>query len=329
VTFSGDVTGVSASSVRLADTAGAAVPAALTCRNSAGSTVACAGAVRSVAVRPSAALLPGGTYSLSAGTGLAGSGGSTVTPSATSFRASTQEQENSLRASYAWAKAKSGSALGKSYLTESHKGATLTMSVSGTTVTWYTMTGPDQGKATVFVDGVRKGTVDNYSAGRSWKVARTVKGLSTKRHTLKIVVSGKKRAASRGTGVAVDAVRVGKTLKATPTVKATWQRSSSVSASGRAYSVANAAGASTSFTFRGTGVSWSTATAPTMGKAVVFVDGVRKATVDNYSAKAKWNVLRSVTGLSSSTHTVKVVALGTKRKASRGTDVVVDRWLVR
>jgi len=196
-------------------------------------------------------------------------------------------------------------------------------------VTWYTMTGPDQGTATVFVDGVRKGTVNNYTAARAWKVARTIKGLSAKRHALKIVVTGKKSPASKGTGVAVDAVRVGKTLKATPTVKATWRRASSASASGRAYSVASTAGASASFTFRGTGISWSTETAPTMGKAAVYVDGVRKATVDNYSAKAKWNVLRTVTGLSNATHTVKVVALGTKRKASRGTDVVVDRWLVR
>ena len=323
------MSGVSPATVRLVDAAGTAVPAALTCRNAAGTAVPCSGAVRSVAVRPSAALLPGGTYTLSVGTGLAGSGGSTVTPASKSFRASTKEQENSLRAGFTWAKAKSGSAIGKSYLTESHKGATLTMTVSGKKVTWYTMTGPDQGKATVFVDGVRKATVDNYSAARTWRVARTIKGLSAKRHTLKIVVTGKKSTASTGTGVVVDALRVGKTLKASPTAKATWRRAGSASASGRAYSLASAKGASTSFTFRGTGISWSTETAPTMGKAAIYVDGVRKATVDNFSAKAKWNVLRTVTGLSNSTHTVKVVALGTKRKASRGTDVVVDRWLVR
>ena len=329
VTFSGDVSGVSPTTVRLADATGTSVPAALTCRSAAGAAVPCSGAVRSVAVQPSAALLPGGTYSLVVGSGLSGSGGSAVTPASKAFRASTKEQENSLRAGFTWAKAKAGSAFGKSYLRESHKGATLTMTVSGTSVTWYTMTGPDQGKAAVFVDGVRKGVVDNYSSARSWRVARTVKGLSAKRHTLKIVVTGKKNASSRGAGVAVDAVRVGKTLKASPTVKATWRRAGSAKASGRAYSLASAAGASTSFTFRGTGISWSTETSPTMGKAAVYVDGVRRATVDNYSAKAKWNVLRSVTGLSDSTHTVKVVALGTKRKAARGTDVVVDRWLVR
>lgn len=329
VSFSGDVSGVSPSTVRLVDAAGASVAAALTCRDAAGTAVPCSGTVRSVAVRPSSALLPGATYSLSVGSGLSGSGGSAVTPASKSFRASTKEQENSLRAGFTWGKAKSGSALGKSYVTESHKGATLTLSVTGAKVTWYTMTGPDQGKATVFVDGVRKATVDNYSASRAWKVARTIKGLSAKRHTLKIVVTGTKRGASKGTGVVVDAVRVGKTLKATPTAKATWRRAGSTKASGRAYSLANAAGASTSFTFRGTGISWVTKTAPTMGKAAIYVDGVRKATVDNYSAKAKWNVLRSLTGLSDATHTVKVVTLGTKRKASRGTDVVVDRWLVR
>jgi hypothetical protein len=327
--FSGDVSGVSAATVRLVASTGTSVPAALSCRDSAGSVVACSGTVRSVGVRPAAALLPGASYTLSVGTGLSGSGDSAVTPASTSFRASTKEQENSLRAGFTWAKGKAGSAFGKSYLVESHRGATLTTAVRGTKATWYTMTGPDQGKATVFVDGVRKGTVDNYSAKRTWRVARTVKGLSATRHTLKIVVTGTKSRASTGTGVVVDAVRVGKTLKAAPTTKATWRRAGSAKASGRAYSVASAAGASTSFTFRGTGVSWSTETAPTMGKVAVYLDGVRKATVDNYSAKAKWNVLRSITGLSNTTHTVKLVALGAKRKASRGTDVVVDRWLVR
>ena len=37
--------------------------------------------------------------------------------------------------------------------------------------------GPDQGKAAVYVDGVKKATFDDYAAAKHLKVARAVKGL--------------------------------------------------------------------------------------------------------------------------------------------------------
>jgi hypothetical protein len=92
--------------------------------------------------------------------------------------------------------------------------------------------------------------------------------------------------------------------------------------------VARLAGATASFTFRGTSVSWSTRTGPAMGRAKVYVDGVLRATVDNHARRGAWNVRRTVAGLRDGTHTVRVVATGTKRKAAKGTGVVVDRWLV-
>ena len=64
-----------------------------------------------------------------------------------------------------------------------------------------------------------------------------------------------------------------------------------------------------------------------MGKAKVYVDGVLKTTVDNYGKRSGWNLRRTVTGLSDALHTVKIVVTG-KRRASAGTMVVVDRWLV-
>jgi hypothetical protein len=129
--------------------------------------------------------------------------------------------------------------------------------------------------------------------------------------------------------VALDAVRVGtrKVVK-NPAVTATWRRAASSSASGGAYAVEHLRGAATSFTFKGSSLTWVTATGPSMGKARVFVDGVLRTTVDNYATRARWGVRRTVAGLSAATHTVVVVVTGSKRKASAGTDVVVDRWLV-
>ena len=57
-------------------------------------------------------------------------------------------------------------------------------------------------------------------------------------------------------------------------------------------------------------------------------DGVLKLTVDSYAKKAGWNVRRSLTGLTDRVHTVTVKVTGTKRRASTGTTVAVDRWLV-
>jgi hypothetical protein len=303
------------------------VPVAGRCTDAAGSAVSCvSGAVRGASVQPTVRLIPGQTYVLQAsGTDTAGR----AAAASTTFRASTAEQENSLAAGYRWGVVKSAKAYGRSYLSAAAKGSALSTTFRGTSVTWYTMTGPGQGRATVYVDGVAKGTVNNWSAATRWHVARTVKGLKAGTHTLKVVVAGRKGAAGgTGTGVAFDAVKVGKKLTASPRSTATWSRLATASASGRYYAASAVKGSTAAFTFRGTSVTWLTARGPAMGKAKVYVDGVLKLTVDGYAKKAGWNVRRSLTGLTDRVHTVTVKVTGTKRRASTGTAVVVDRWLV-
>jgi bacillopeptidase F len=245
------------------------------------------------------------------------------------FRASTAEQETSSAAAYRWGVVKTAKAYGRSYLSATAKGSTLTTTFRGRAVTWYTMTGPGQGRATVFVDGVAKGKVNNWSTATSWHVARTVKGLKAGNHTLKVVVAGAKGATSgTGTAVAFDGLKVGKKLTASPRTTTTWSRVAGKAASGRAYAASAVTGSTAAFTFRGTSVTWVTARGPAMGKAKVYVDGVLKLTVDGYAKKAGWNVRRTLTGLGDRVHTVTVKVTGTKRRASTGTTVVVDRWLV-
>ncbi|MFA9432535.1 Ig-like domain-containing protein [Egicoccus sp. AB-alg2] len=79
------------------------------------------------------------------------------------------------------------------------------MQFRGTGVTWYGTKGPNAGTATVFVDGVNRGTVDLYASSAStgatvWRSPTLTDGL----HTIRIVVDGKKRAAATGTVVHVD-----------------------------------------------------------------------------------------------------------------------------
>jgi bacillopeptidase F len=324
--FSADVHGLSTATVRLVSALGAVSPETLTCTNAGGAAVPCtSGGVRAVSVVPTKALTPGQQYTFSVqGTDALGR---TVAGSQ-AFRASTDEQESSPAAVYGWAKVSSTKALGHSYFVENAKGATATVVFTGRTVTWLTTTGPTQGLAKVYVDGVRKAKVNNWSAATHWQVARTIKGLKAGTHRLKIVVTGRKgNAKGTGTDVVMDGVKVGKKLGRNAPVFS-WRHVSATTASAGGYAVSVKKGATASFTFRGTSLSWVSAKGPTMGKAKVYVDGVLKGTVDNYAKRSGFGLKRTFTGLADKVHTVKVVATGTKRKTSKGTSVVVDRWLV-
>jgi hypothetical protein len=324
--FSADVHGLSTATVRLVSASGTVSPETLTCTNAGGAAVACtSGAVRAVAVVPTKALTPGQQYTFSVqGTDALGR---TVAGSQ-AFRASTDEQESSPAAVYRWAKGRSAKALGHSYLVENAKGATATVAFTGRTVTWLTTTGPTQGRAKVYVDGVRKAKVNNWSAATHWQVARTIKGLKAGSHRLKVVVVGRKgNTKGTGTDVVLDGLKVGKKLVRNAPVF-TWRHVSASTASAGGYALSAKKGASASFTFRGTSLSWISARGPAMGKAKVYVDGVLKGTVDNYAKRSGFGLKRTFTGLADKVHTVKVVATGTKRKTSKGTSVVVDRWLV-
>jgi hypothetical protein len=328
------VTGLTTSSVLLRLVGGAAIPSALACADAAKVAVACdATSVRSATLIPATALVPGQHYEVvvnAAGavtvTDVAGNPAATKT---TAFRGALLNQESSAASSYRWKRVASTKALGGSYVVEHRAGATAAWTFTGTAVTWITATGPRSGRAQVWVDGVKKRAVNNYAAGAHWKVARSISGLSANAHTVKIVVLGRKGAkGATDTQVVVDGFKVGTTTTASPSLRLTWPRGTSTKASGGAFVRDDLAGASATFRFRGTGVTWVSATGPTFGKAAVFIDGKRVRRVDSWSATAKFKVARSFTGLTDTVHTIRVKVLGTHRTASSGNQVVVDGWRV-
>jgi GH25 family lysozyme M1 (1,4-beta-N-acetylmuramidase) len=77
----------------------------------------------------------------------------------------------------------------------------------GTGVEWATVRGPDQGRASIFLDGVLATTVDNYAAATSVQ-PRSFTGLDLGQHELRIVVLGTSRPRSEGTKVAIDTFTV-------------------------------------------------------------------------------------------------------------------------
>jgi fibronectin type 3 domain-containing protein len=97
-------------------------------------------------------------------------------------------------------------AAGDGAFKQSSASASAVFTFTGTSVTWVTKKGPDQGIARVYLDGQDKGTVDLYASTEQWQyLAYSLKNLSPDTHTLRIEVTGTKNASSSDTKVSIDA----------------------------------------------------------------------------------------------------------------------------
>ena len=334
VTFSEPVKNVSPTTITLAP-ATAAAPV-LTCKNGTDVVDCLAGPLTTAVLTPKPWLVPGESYTITVNpagaipaiTDIAGNAVPTTTKT---YRAALTEQETSAAARPTWRTASTASASGGSYATSHVAGSSVSFTFTGTSITWYTVTGPAFGKATVFVDGVSRLAVNNYAASTRYGVARTVSGLTNTTHVVKVTVAGVKGATgATDAQVAVDRFVAGVTATQQngATVAYAWGSLASTKASAGKYAWDDLAGSSMSFTFKGASVTWWTVTSPAMGKAVVYVDGVKKATVDNYSGATAYGVRRTYGGLANAVHTVRIVVLGTHRAGATGNRIVVDKWTV-
>jgi hypothetical protein len=208
----------------------------------------------------------------------------------------------------------------------------MTFHFSGTSVTWVTRKGPNQGIATVSIGGKLRGRFDLYQPSLQEHAGVFIGGLAKGGHTLTLTVTGQHNASSTDNAVAVDAFKVG-SAKTQDTARAlTWSGWSGVSAakaSGGAYRAGRTAGSTASLTFTGTGVDVLTAQGPAFGKLQVSIDGTPQGTVDLYHSGAiQWRVALPYQNLSSGQHTVTVTTLGKKNSSSAGTTVPLDAFIV-
>jgi hypothetical protein len=324
VAFSEDVLGAATGvALQVVGDATHANVASRSCRSAAGAVVACSGLVRKVLLTPAPYLMPGQSYAVYVAPSVKDAAGNSAGASAAAFRANRYAQENSPAVLQSWRKVGTSYSYGGSYQSDRSAGAQFSYAFTGTSITWFTVTGPTQGTARVYVDNVLKATVNNYAAATHYKVARTVKGLSSARHTLKVVVLGARGSSlGKDTLIALDAIRVGSgAVVATPVTVQSWR---AVAASGRRWAVSNLAGATSTLRFRGTAISLATILGPDRGLAEIRVDGKLRMTFDGYATTTKYGVLKTVSGLTNAVHTVTVTVKGTKRTASKGTWVAVD-----
>jgi len=264
------------------------------------------------------------------GTGTAGSGGAgngSYIGEAYTVQGWVLVQQSAAAATYRWRNVAAAGAFGGSYTTAHLAGSKASFTFSGRSVTWYTVTGTSQGLARVLIDGVPKGTFDQYATTHHDGVARTFSGLAAGAHTISIVVKGQKGSpAGTGTYVSVDAFRTGTNLFSSPNASYSWRKVPAGGASGGSYVTSDDPGSRVTFTFTGTGVEWYTTRGPGQGKATVSIDGGAAQPVDNYAPSASFGTWWSRTGLPLAPHTVTITVLGTKRAASTGRSVAVDAF---
>ena len=313
--------------VRLFGSSKNAPPGSLRCFDGSNKAANCGnGAVRRAEIRPSLGI--GNYYTAHVNPA---SASSVVTPDTgtvpttfSRFRAPVSAEESAPTA-YRWRSFADPGAPDGAYNEENTKGATATLTFTGTSITWYTVIGPQQGIADVYVDKVKKASFDNYASTRSTNVARTISGLSSSKHTLVITVSGNKNAAAGSDTVTVDAVKVGSgSVQPSPVWLYSWAAATSSVASGGRYALSSDPGSAASLAFRGTGVGVTFVVAPGAGLANVSVDGVLTSTVDT-SASALGTRLVSIAGLTDANHTVQVVP---STSNAAGVTVGLDRWTV-
>ncbi|GAA4610368.1 hypothetical protein BJY16_007809 [Actinoplanes octamycinicus] len=90
----------------------------------------------------------------------------------------------------AWTKRTSGSYLSGKALTASKKNAKLTYTFTGRSAALLFSRGPRTGKAYVYLDGKKVATVDTKAGSTKYRQALWVKALTSKKHTVMIVVAG-------------------------------------------------------------------------------------------------------------------------------------------
>jgi hypothetical protein len=216
VTFDEPVRRVAATNVFLRRLGGDRVRVTRRCRSAGGGTVGCSGPLRSVVLTPASSLVPGRDYEVvvdpPGAAPVVDRVGNPATPLVHPFEAPRSvEQGHSpvrLAPGDAWTVVRSARASGGSFAMSDRAGASATIVFDGVGIDWATVTGPNRGRARVWIDGERIRVVDLYSARRRFGVVERFDGLQDRGHTLRVQVLGSRSGRSDGRWVAIDRFRV-------------------------------------------------------------------------------------------------------------------------
>ncbi len=313
---------------------GVPVASTIACSSKVGQQVDCAAGNVIVAVlEPEDPLVPGQSYAAIVNPGgavppVVDRSGNIAATTEVDFAPPIQVEQASDAVHYDWRTVSSQKAFGRSYRVEHLEGAAASFAFTGKTVTWFTVAGPSQGRAAVWIDGKAKGTFDQYAPSMSFKVARSFRHLPSGEHTITVRVLGQPGSTNATDAqVSIDAFQAGGNVIWNPVLHSSWRNAKSSGASGGSVAVSDLAGSAVAFTFFGSGVEWHTVRGPHQGRAQIYVDGALVKTVDNY-ASAPAAALRSIDGLVVGVHQLTIVVLGDARPAAAGTEISIDAFAV-
>lgn len=235
---------------------------------------------------------------------------------------------------------------GGSAMQSSTAGATASITFTGTSIRWLGARGRGMGIALVSVDGGPPREVNLFArpTDEIHTPVITISDLSAGQHTLTITVTGRQDSQAQGNVVVVDAFDIapGTTVSHWQDTNPGLQYSGGWTKSSHAQNfsgtgVSNvpelpvsaqetqAAGASVTVPFRGTGISWIGYRGPDAGIATVRVDSGAASEVDLYSPIATFQpIVFTATGLADANHALTITATGRKNAASSGARVIVD-----
>ena len=220
--------------------------------------------------------------------------------------------------------------------TSATTGAQATLSFTGTSITWIGARAPVTGIARVYLDGTAVADVDTYApAEQIQQAVFSATGLADTAHTVTIEVTGTKNASSSSALIVVDGFEVGspgaQVQETDPAIaySGAWAPDNRDKAYNQgAAAESDTTGATATFTFSGTGVSWIGARGPQTGTARISIDGAFVQDIDTYApTEGPQHTDFSVTGLPAGTHTLTIEVTG-RNPASTDAWILVDAFNV-
>ena len=195
----------------------------------------------------------------------------------------------------------------------------------GTQITYLYEMQSNLGHAQIAIDGLTMtADLDQYSPTLMAQKRVVYTGLANGPHTITVTVLGRHSSGSTGSYIIVDAFIVGPPTAgicddSDPDIvySGSWGSNTDVGRYNGTQSFTHNAGDVASFTFTGTQVAYVYETQANLGYArAKVIDGVVLSSIHEYSAALVAQKRQVYTGLSNTTHTITVTALGTKRSCS-------------
>jgi hypothetical protein len=261
----------------------------------------------------------------------------------TAEAAITRVEQNDKNISYSgnWYSNENGGNSGGSAALTNTRGARVSITFTGSGISWVGVSDGWSGLATVYLDGSMK-VVDTYGNRGYQQVLFRAAGLPAGPHTLSIEVTHERGPGTDGSWVWIDAFDIenGEPIPGGLTASAgrveennpslvylgRWYANGNPAHSGGNATLATDAGSKVTINFNGTAISWLAYRDEWSGIARVYVDGVEKSTIDNYLSPAGQRVVYSTGALPLGSHSLTIEVTGSHNQSAKGSWVWLDAF---